>query len=252
MIAEERREPYGDANVWSYSTIQHSLQEEMAVQTFTDPMDRALLFYLYGLKQNKWGLLDVVPEHLARLLDAPAADVNECLDALQRSGHVYRDKFYLILLNWRRYLGVDNAKRDAEGRLCITKGMAKIALSLWGRLTPEGQRRYLASCGVASKDELITIVERPDNRGGHNRLEQTQSKVKAKSKQSQSKAKANPEQTITRTVRRRRTMNKNKKQKKKMKIGHLHPSLRSRDSTLYMNRPRCLWASISWSSSISV
>jgi hypothetical protein len=187
----DRAEPYGDAAVYGYSVVQHRLAEEMSVQTFADPTDRTLLAYLYSLKENRWGLVEVTAGRLAEKLDAKADDMNVQLDALQTAGHIYRDKFFILLLNWRRYMGVDNAARDVEGRLYVTKGMAKIILSLWNRLTTEGQKRYLASCGLADKTAIVGIIERPDPRGG----DHSRSKAGAKPEQSGSKAAAEPEQS---------------------------------------------------------
>ena len=162
---EDEADLYNDANVYSYVVLQHSLAEEMTVQDFDDSTDRTLLSHLYILRENKWGLIAMTASSLAERLRDKEENIVQQLDALQRTGHIYRDGFFIILTDWRRYLGVNKAKRDIEGRMYVTKGMAKVIFSLWNRLSQKGQQKYLATCGLDSKADLIEIRKRPDNRG---------------------------------------------------------------------------------------
>ena len=189
MAADDRgvqREPFENVNQYTFSMIQHSLTEEMGVMDFDTPEDRTFLHWLYGLRANRQGLVGLIPEQMARMLADEPENVHRRLDGMQKCGHIYQDRLYVILTDWRRRMfgseeghGGKRWKRDDDGLVVLNKGMCRIALKALRTLTPDGRAVYLATCGM---DEGGLRAKA--------RVEQDQSKIKARSKQEQGKNRA--------------------------------------------------------------
>jgi len=183
-------EPYGNFSGYGYSVLQHSFQKWMAVQPFDCPYDRLLLNYMYGAKENVWGMLDAISEQFARRIGADFGVFTEHMKSLQKQGYIYQDGQMILLLDWRRAMGIDKASRNEAGELRITKGMANAIKANWESMLPEGRRMYLDSCGLTNYEQIITIINEQDpyGRGGDRKSDsfKNQSKINLKSTLDQS------------------------------------------------------------------